>query len=341
VDGVIAFDQQMLVEILSVLGPLEIKNAPYPIGPDNIISYMRSEKVKSGADYENPDWGMKDSLNDIAVVLIKKIYEGDVQWEKFSEVLLKALDERHILLQLDDPTLTSLLARQGWDGAVRPKGGDFLMVVDSNIGFNKTNAVVESSLVYEVNLTRPLSPLSALTVNHTNNAEAVICNQWNKIRLPREGNYPITDCYWNYMRVYMVEGAVILDANPQFVPANWMILRENVPAQVDVLDEGIDGVQTYGTLQVIPGGDSLSISYQFALPEWILEVQSGSNQFTYNLRVQKQPGTMAVPITILVTLPENAKILMIPDGAVIQEEMIVIETDLRTDLEVEIEFLVQ
>ena len=341
VDGVIAFDQQMLVEILGVTGPVELEGVPYPVDSNNVIAYMRSAKISTPEDLAISGRSNKAFMNMIAQTLIERLYSGELQVENLSARLLKVLNEHHLLLQLDNPALTSLLARYGWDGAVRPKGGDFLMVVDSNIGFNKTNAVVESSLVYEVDLTRPLSPLAALTVNHTNNAQAVICNQWNKIRLPEEGNYPITDCYWNYLRVYMVADAALLGADPQFVPANWMILRENVPERVDVLDEGIDGVQTFGTLQVIPGGDSRSINFHFALPEGILEIQPGSNQLIYRLRVQKQPGTLGVPINIQVSLPENATIITIPDGAVIQEEMILIETDMRTDLEIEIEFLVQ
>ena len=38
--------------------------------------------------------------------------------------------------------MTALLASHRWDGAVRPEQGDFLMAVDTNVGFNKTNAVV-------------------------------------------------------------------------------------------------------------------------------------------------------------------------------------------------------
>ena len=52
-----------------------------------------------------------------------------------------------MLIQVDDPILAGLLSRYGWDGAVIPPPGDFLMVVDSNVGFNKTNAVIGTSSV--------------------------------------------------------------------------------------------------------------------------------------------------------------------------------------------------
>ena len=340
VDGVIAFDQQMLVEVLGVTGPIEVEGVPYLIDTSNVVSYMRSAKTPTAEDLVSPDWNNKVFINKLTHALIAKIFSGDVQGEQLSIMLLRALDEHHLLVQLDSPTMTSLLERYHWDGAVRSEAGDFLMVVDSNIGFNKTNAVVESSFSYDVDLTSPLSPTASLTVFHKNNAaEIVFCKHWNKVRAEGEKGYPITDCYWNYLRVYMKERTKLLDATPQSVPDNWMILKQENPGQVDILEEEIDGVQAFGTLQVLLGGQSLSTSFQFALPADILSVESGSDQMVYHLKVQKQPGTSAAPITIRVHLPKNASIETIPAGAVIQDNNILYQTNLRTDIEFEVVFV--
>ena len=339
VDGVIAFDQQMLVEILSALGPIELENAPYPIGPDNIISYMRSEKIRGEEDLDNPDWDNKDFINDIFVVLLTKIFGGDVQWEILVDVLSNTLDEHHLLLQLDNPAMTSLLARQGWDGAVRAGNGDFLMVVDSNIGFNKTNAVIQTSLSYAVDLTDLTRPESNLTVFHQNNSDhKVPCVQYGGITLEGQEEYPIDRCYWDYMRIYTVAGTSLQEANPQAIPADWMIRRQAVPAQVDVLEEEIDGVQGFGVLKVVPGGQSVATNFEFILPSHIIETQRDSRNFVYSLRIQKQPGTLAVPVTIRVHLPNNANIQSVPSEAVIQGSNILIETSLKVDREIEIVF---
>jgi hypothetical protein len=340
VDGVIAFDQQMLVEVLSVTGPVELEGVPYPIDSSNVIAYMRAAKTPTAEESASPDWSNKAFMMKIANALVEKIFSGEIQPERLAALMLQVLNEHHLLLEFDNSPLTSLLARYYWDGAVRPDGGDFLMVVDTNIGRNKTNAVVGSSLAYDVDLTNLQSPIGSLTVIHTNNADAIICKPWDKIRVPDEPGYPITDCYWNYMRVYMTGGTKLLEAVPQFVPSGWMILRQNVPAQVDILDEGINGVQAFGTLQVVPGGQSLTTSFRFALPAAVLEFQPSSGQYVYHLKVQKQPGTLAVPVTIRVSLPDNASIQTIPKGAVIQGQSILIQSGLRTDLEFTIVFQV-
>jgi len=136
----------------------------------------------------------------------------------------------------------------------------------------------------------------------------------------------------------MKSGAKLLDATPQAVPAYWMMIKQDVPARVDNLEEGIDGVQAFGTLQVIPGEESLATSFRFALPAGVLSIQPGTNRTIYHLLVQKQPGTLAVPITIRVHLPGNATIQTAPSGSVIQDQSVLYQTDLRTDIELEIVF---
>ncbi len=139
------------------------------------------------------------------------------------------------------------------------------------------------------------------------------------------------------MRVYVSQGAKLLNSVTQSVPANWLILKQGVPAHVDELDEGLEGVSTFGTLQVVPGSESMVTSFQFALRPGTL-IQQGPNQFKYHLKVQKQPGTQAVPITLRLHFPGNSSIEKAPEGAVVQDQSLLYQTTLTTDLEFEVEF---
>jgi hypothetical protein len=317
-----------------------LEGVPYPIDSSNVIAYMRAAKTPTPEELASPDWNNKAFINKITHALVTKIFSGEVKSEQLAAVFLKVLNEHHLLLQLDNSSMDSLLSRYHWDGAVRPEPGDFLMAVDTNIGFNKTNAVVESSLFYDVDLTNLSTPIGSLAVVHKNNANGVlVCKQWDKIRLAGEEDYPITDCYWNYLRIYMAKGTQLLDAVPQYIPAGWMINDQSVPAQVDTLpDEEIDGVQAFGSLQVVPIGESLTASFRFALPAGILRTGPGSGQSTYHLKVQKQPGTLAVPITIRIHFPNGTTIRAIPAGAVVQDQNVFFETNLRTDIEFDVVF---
>ncbi|MDX9992522.1 MAG: DUF4012 domain-containing protein [Anaerolineales bacterium] len=340
VDGVFAFDQQFLIKLLRLTGPLKLPGEPMPVSAENATQFMREAKEPDPQDLGNAEWDNKQFLNDLGTALLSKILSGDVSWELLAETLIDAMDERTLLVQLDNPVLADYLARRGWDGAVRPLQADFLLVADANIGYNKTNAVVETNLEYEIDLRAMLSPTAVLSVTHTNNAaEMFTCAQWAKNRVESERAYPITDCYWNYMRVYRPAGTELLDSVSQFIPANWMLTYNSVPPQVDELgNEDIAGVQAYGTLKVIPGGHSETTIMRFGLPLNVFQMQPQDGLVAYRLRVQKQPGTTNIPLQLRVYLGPGAAIYWVPDGAAIEGNTISYETKLRTDLEFEILF---
>jgi hypothetical protein len=280
-------------------------------------------------------------MDRIAKALLVKIFEGqDISWEKMGSVLFQDLDQDHLLLQFDDPALTTVLAHHGWDGAVKYTGDDFLMAVDTNIGFNKTNAVVETRLTYDVDLSDLTQPAATLTVTHHNNASAdVSCLQWGVERPPGEKEYPIDACYWNYMRVYVPAGSELLEATPQHVPDEWMTWSKGIDAPVDLLDEAVSGLQAFGTLMVVPGSGSQMDRFQYQLPAQVLtEV---GDQIHYRLYVKKQPGTLAVPLTLRIHLPARAVLKSSSMQAVSQGNDLLIETNLRADVDLEIIFSIR
>lgn len=340
VDGVIAFDQQFLVMLLRQVGPLEVDGAPNPITAENVIPYMRSAKTLPAGEPAPPGWHRKEFITDItAAVLTKLMAGGGHNWRGIAVTLTQALDERHLLLQFDNPQVTSLLAKQGWDNSLQPGAGDFLMVTDTNMGFNKTNAVIEVRLSYDVDLTDLTNPRAALTVIHTNHADPrVPCIHWNIGQIADERSYPIDRCYWDYLRVYKPAGAGLLGASPHAVPGEWMLLGRDVPARVDELEEKLPGVQGFGTFLVLPGGQSLDTGFQFSLPPATLLRDKVSGAITYRLRVQKQPGTAAIPIDIKISLPDNASLLMIPVEATPRGNELTISSNLRKDVEFEVVF---
>jgi hypothetical protein len=157
---------------------------------------------------------------------------------------------------------------------------------------------------------------------------------------PDDRWYPINRCYWNYLRVYVPKGVDLLGATPPApVPDAVMVLNRSLPTpRVDTLDEEIKDIQVFGALMVVPCGQSANASFRFALPTRVLLIQHDSDQVIYKLKVQKQPGTLAIPITIRIHLPSNAILEKAPKGAIVQGENVLINTQLRIDIQIEIVF---
>lgn len=342
VNGVIAFDQHLLVMLLQAMGPLNVEGVPYPITADNVVGYMRAAKSPQLGKPLSPGGDNKIFISTIADAIVRAILSrGPAEWRSLSTTLLQALEQRHLILQMDDQEMASVLARRNWDGALQSTQGDFLTVIDSNIGFNKTSAVVDTTLAYDVDLTNPSSPIGNLLVSHTNHAQAnVPCVQWaDEGGISTEEYYPIDRCYWDYMRVYVPQSTNLVSATPQSIPASWMILQQAVPAHVDLLDEGEPGLQGFGTLLVVPGGQTLNTSFQFALPPArVLSMDGTHHTFTYQLTIRKQPGTVAVPLTIRIHLPNGATVKSLTPEATIQGKDIMFQTNLGVDVQIEVVF---
>ena len=343
VDGVIAIDQHVIEELLRAIGPIQVEGVDYPITAENVLLYMRSAKEKAPPGVKARTWDRKQFINQLAAPILEKILSsnGD-SWKNLYTTIIQLLEEKHVLLQFNDPEMTALLMRRGWAGVVQPPANsDFLMAVDSNIGFNKTNAQVQTTLTYSLDITNYTKPIGRLTVTHFNNGQGNIECIQNPA--PVEGEvsgeaYPINDCYWAYMRIYTPAGTELITSTPQEIPAGWSLREKEIPAHTDILDEGIAGVQGFGTILVVPIGQSLDTSFTFSLPAAVVQTDQQNGSHTYRLTIQKQPGTIAIPFTLRIRLPIGAQVESASVSLRQEGDELVLSTNLRTDVVFEINF---
>ncbi|MFH1184036.1 MAG: DUF4012 domain-containing protein, partial [Chloroflexota bacterium] len=344
VDGVIAIDQHVLEKVLSVTGPVYVGEIAATVTADNMRTVMRAQKVPPPPEQRDPEWHRKQFMNPISAAILQRLSSGEgISWERLLKAMMAELDGRHILVQLDDPTLSGLLAERGWDGAVRNPGGDFLMVVDTNMGYNKTSAVVSSKLMYDIDLADTAAPRSRLSVFHRNDAAgpAGPCEQRPSVpdRTAVEAWYAIDRCYYDYLRVYLPARTQLTAATPHTVTRDEMVMLEaDVPARVDILEESIGNVQGFGTLLVVPIQGSLQTDFHYSLPASVLQAGTRAGELVYTLKIQKQAGTAAVPVAVRVHLPHGAHVESAAPGSVQQGDDLLFDLDLRTDIGVRIEF---
>ncbi len=349
VDGVIAIDQQSLVYILQAIGPITVKGASEPVTSANIIQFMRDAKAPP-ASAKNPNQWMyehrKDFVAPLANSIVEKLLSGqDIVWEKLVRTMIRALNERHILLQFDDPLVTSFIAKYDWGGEVKPGAGDFLMAVDTNVGVNKANAGVESKLAYSVDLTDLENPIGSLVVFHKNNASsAASCSKYGSGDNLMHPYYAIDRCYWNYLRIYVPAGSRLQDSSPHFIPAEGTYFGKSVPARVDVLDmqsEEIDSATGFGTLLAVPGGVTSSTGFNYLLPASVLANEGADAKHKiYTLKIQKQPGVTMIPVTFRIHLPAGAQLHNAPPGALVQGSDILLDLNMTTNINIRVEFYI-
>jgi len=80
-------------------------------------------------------------------------------------------------------------------------------------------------------------------------------------------------------------------------------------------------------------------SFHFRLPNNSLAWDG--DHIKYHLRVEKQPGTIAVPFTIRIHFPNGVIIKSAFPRGTMAGNSLIINTELREDLNINIEFLLQ
>jgi len=349
VHGIIAVDQVALQRFVTALQPLHVPKWDEPVTGKNVIQLIRESwapDLESIEDWEEKKWNRewwekrKSFTSDLVKAMRQKIQENPqkINWQAFLEATISVLDERHVQVWFANETAQAMMRGRQWDGAIRTEDGDYLMITQSNLGFNKANAVVDTDIIYDVDLTQPAHPTATLTIAHKNNSKGTEpCN--HKSRYGVDGTYSnlINRCYWEYLRIYTPPDTELLQAITTPIPGNFLISHEDNPAFVEVLPHEVNK-SVWGTFLMVGHGETKETMFKYELSNNSLkQTESG---WRYNLTAQKQAGTRGNKMHVSVKLPlKHVLVSVIPSPKNITD-MGHVEFDLvlKTDEMIEIVF---
>jgi hypothetical protein len=344
VDGVIAADLVALQALVGALGPIPLEEYGVEVSAANIMSLMREYWSSPEGEGQSGDWWLhrKDFMGEVLGAMLFKLETdiGSLDLSGLIEALGQGFEEKHILIYLADPTVSEILAENRWDGAVQSVTGDFLMVVDTNMGFNKVNPNIENSVDYQVLINEDGSLTGQATVHYRNNSTATVEQCVQEARYPPTYQEMMEGCYWNYVRVYVPEEGQLLQGPDLTLPEGSLRAKfagvdgTPLPPEVGPVEAGKNVLATFF---VVPPGEEREMVFQYQLPSDILEREGSTARYT--LLVQKQPGTLSVPLQITVALPVGSEVLSTqPEATSLTDGEVEFQTNLLVDREVEIVF---
>ncbi|MFO7743371.1 MAG: DUF4012 domain-containing protein [Anaerolineae bacterium] len=344
IDGVIALDQHAVGELVNAVGPVEVAGGGEQVTGETIVAYMRQAWAPEEGQLNREWWRQRKSfMGPLAQAVWDQVEEGDADWVALAKTVLTLLEEKHLLVYVEDAAAAEALAPHGWDGALQRTAGDFLMVVDANVGYNKASAKVRQGVEYEVDLT--VSPPQAnltLVYTHTS-AVDYACEP--EIRYDPVYEEMMDRCYWDYIRVYVPEGSELVDATRIPVPREAVWAGEGDSGEVTVRRAEEGPWVTFGVLGLIPPGTTQTRRLTWTLPSDVVEWEGEEGR--YSLLVQKQPGTEGHALTVRVRLPEESTLVKMvppspnlspPGGRGMEEGEVVYDAILDRDLEFELVF---
>ena len=266
INGYVAVDLDFVKSLLKVTGPLFL--APYNenISADNL--YERAQYY-SGFDYQVGSSDKKSFLTVLGSKLMERLFA--LKSEDYSPLLSQlgtSLDQRHLMIYFTNNAVDKLLAEKHWDGSLVDTSGDYLFVVNTNLGGTKANYYVKNKMAYEVSsLTRDGLLRANLYLDYKHTADN---NAWP--------GGPYTD----YVRAITQNGSKLTGAKISYNGG----VESDIFKDIVISKEG-----TYNTFETsfkINPGESARITLSYDLPV-NLSITKEQNQ--YNFYWQKQGGT--------------------------------------------------
>lgn len=268
VDGVVAFDLSASSMILSGLGGLTLPDYGEEVTADNLFEKIIAH---TEAGFFPGSQAKKNYLTQLQTQLFNKIFFlPDQNWAAIVAGLGEALEQKHVMLYLSDPTLFSFVSSQNW-GGVLPKESeklegqthDFLSVVESNVGANKANYYLTREFRLDSKIASSGAVLHRLKVDYANSS---VSDEFPGGR------------YRARLKLYLPFGASLIKAT---------FGESDITQKVNPFSDYGRAVFSM-LLEVYPKEKkSLVIDYKLAAP-----FQFKDGKVEYKMDVVKQPGTV-------------------------------------------------
>lgn len=198
VDGVVAVNASVLERLLTVIGSVTTDTG-VTLATDDVLSTLRSE-IESANDAGST--APKAILSDALDAVMAGLTDVDTfALIRLLSELNEALDQKEIQVYVENPQLQKTMASFGWTGEIADiqSAQDYLMVVSANIGGGKSDARVTQQVQHQVYVdpvTGDITDTVIIDRTHTGTEEELFYGAANV----------------SYLRVYVPEGSVLVDA---------------------------------------------------------------------------------------------------------------------------------
>lgn len=279
VEGIIGLDTQFVEALLEFLGPVDMpkysldfsQNLDLPdscrVGgtsftAENVV--CRLELYAQRVLDRNND--RKQILGDLMDQIVEKMFTLESnKLPSLLGVVMKELDEKHVLLYLHNGILQEFADSFNWAGRIDEvrDGVDYLHINDANLAGRKSDMYLIRTVDQKIDVAEDGTVQETVTLSYTN---------------PKPQDNWLNNVARNYVRLYVPLGSEL-------------IATEGDLQQVPVVAEDL-GKTVFDTFVAIPPLESRTVSFAYRLPFKITDM--------YRLDMQKQPGKDKIAHTLTV-----------------------------------------
>jgi len=309
-DAVVAMTPDMFVDLLSVLGPIQLPKYNLVLTAAN---FREQVQLNTSLAYDKKENKPKQMLADFAPLLLAKMSLATPEQKgELLAVLFEALSKKNLLFYDRDKDVQKILEDYAWAGRILNTDKDYLAVFNTNLGGRKTDLSIEQSAILNSEVLADGSILNTLT--YTRKHQLNLFEQAKNIDYARflvpKGSQFVSANGFVKKPFYKSDGSDyaknLVDALKLQFKADKDLLEYDANARVVDQEsgtvQGIESGKTYfaNWIEVLPGAE-VTVVLKYKLPFNMYDSRK------YSLLLQKQPG--ANPLKLNYTLKTDAKVL--------------------------------
>ncbi|MFA6106975.1 MAG: DUF4012 domain-containing protein [Patescibacteria group bacterium] len=350
VDGCIGLTPTVMEKLLNAIGPVDMT------GDYGITVSAENFWTETQSITESDEGRAAGKPKKIIGDLMKKIM--DELPLRFSRdnlaALVKAvesgLNEKQALVYSTEPKLQKEIERYGWDGKMGETAGDYLMVVNTNIGGEKTDRVISQTIRHKAEVNSDGAIIDTLRISRTHNG------------VKGEAFTGARNVDW--IRVYTPSGSELLEAYG-FDPVDPSLYKESYneladdpdvaagertetthePSRTKIYNEA--GKTVFANWSQLDPGETVEVVLKYRLPlKFSSKIKRGNiaelagdffnpektEVYPYSLMAEKQPGSLNVRLESSLVLANGFGIIWrYPENSAIMNNGWTIRENLDTD----------
>lgn len=293
IDGIIAVDTHVLVEMLKILGPIDVYGKTFSAEIDKRCDCPKA--IYELEDYSTRPVGyVRTDRKDIIGVLMQQILRMALgvspskYWGSLFQMLISEINQKHVLTYFHDDATQKAAENFNMAGRIMTasetaallkykegQGWDYLHVNDSNMAGAKSNMFVSENITKDTTVNSDGTISTKLTVDYKNPYQGSDCGL-------ESGGLCLNAPLRNWVRIYVPKGSKLVDSKGSQSP------KDGSSTNMTTSDS-LDKTVFQGFLIVNPMGIAkLELTYNSPV-----KVEG-----SYKILVQKQPGTNNVGLTM-------------------------------------------
>lgn len=269
VDGIVAVDLDVLEALLEITGEQTVEAPGF--GDVRLTSENAVMELERVTRAPSDTWRRsKAAVGLLQEALLRDILELPAsRWTDLAEVVRRLGHERHLQAMFFTPGAQQLVSDIGWDGRLLEPSGDYLQFNEASVNSTKLNVVFAPTATYDIEVTALGTARHHLVLRYENTVR-----EWARDYDPELVSHLMFDGqYGGYLRAFVPEDATKFSAT-----------LDGAPAAIE--DEGTAAHHRwFGIYVPVPPDAVREAGLSWSNPS------ATDNPATYELVIQKQPGT--------------------------------------------------